>query len=246
MTRCPRMSESGRRLEWSSARCPPDLARRHGSDREQSPARLLRHLVVRRIDVEAPDSTDFARARAWCEAALVAAQADRADELLGAVLALVERTRTVGVLLSFSVLASTRPPLLLRARRDAEAAWAPLAEATQRALAGVRDTRVPALRMPRLRRRSLVPLTVPTALAYTCAKRTRARRPQPSVQVPSDDVTGVVDRDLASRVMVDPGPDRVLASDSFVSWLVSLPDPPGMIWRYPSAPSLNTLLHTIA
>ena len=218
MTTCPQMSELGRRLKWSSVRCPPDLARQPGNDREQSPARLLRHLVVRRLDLEAPDSTDFLRARAWCQAALVAAQADRADELLGAVFALVERTRTVGGLPSFSVLASTRPPLLLRARPDADAAWALLAVATQRALAGMRDTRVPALRKPRLRQRSLVPPTVPTALVYTCAKRTKARRPQPPVQVASDDVTGAVDRDLASPVTVDRGPDRVLASDISLSY----------------------------
>lgn len=137
------------RTLWSSARCPDELASTHGVDLDSSPSRLLRHLIVRRLDLETPDSEDSARSRAWCRAALVPAQANRDDELLEAVLQAVEQTRIVGGSLTLEDLATVRPGLLLRARPDVEAAWLPLSEASDLALAAVRDTVGAGTHLPR-------------------------------------------------------------------------------------------------
>lgn len=134
---------------WGSARCPAGLAEQHGIDRNRSPARLLRHLIARRFDLEDPHSVDAAQARAWCQAALVPAQAGSAAELLGAVLDRVEEARTTGGSLDFAALAAARPGLLLQARPDTDAAWRPLAEHTQHVVGAVRDTLGAGLQLPR-------------------------------------------------------------------------------------------------
>jgi hypothetical protein len=137
------------RALWGSARCPIELAEEHGIDRDSSPARLLRHLIARRFDLESPDSVDAAQARAWCQAALVPAQAGAADELLRALLTRVEETRTTGGSLDFAALAAVRPGLLLQARPDVDAGWRPLMEHTQHAVDAVRDTLGGGIQLPR-------------------------------------------------------------------------------------------------
>jgi hypothetical protein len=52
----PRAFNEIHRSLWESARCPDDVAAEHGLDRDSSPARLLRHLIARRFDLESPDS----------------------------------------------------------------------------------------------------------------------------------------------------------------------------------------------
>ncbi len=105
----PRAFNATHRSLWNSARCPTELAEQHGIDRDSSPARLLRHLLARRFDLESPDSVDAAQTRAWCQGALVPAQAGAADGLLRAVLTRLEETRTTGGSLNFAALAAVRP-----------------------------------------------------------------------------------------------------------------------------------------
>lgn len=145
----PRAFNVTHRSLWGSARCPVELAEQHGVDRDSSPARLLRQLIPRRFDLESPDSVDAAQARAWCQAALVPAQAGAANDLLHAVLTRVEETRTTGGSLNFAALAGVRPGLLLQARPDVDAAWRPLAEHTQHAVDAVRDTLGADVQLPR-------------------------------------------------------------------------------------------------
>jgi hypothetical protein len=166
---------------WKSSRCPPAMASQYGIDRDSSPARLLRHLIVRRFDLESPDSVDAGQARAWCQLALVPAQAASADELLRAVLARVEEARTRGGSLDFAAVASASPGLLLHARPDVDAAWRPLAEHTKRAVSAVRDTLGAGVSLPRAhawaslqeaQRRPVTVLTGPSG----CGKSALAKR----------------------------------------------------------------------
>ena len=145
----PRAFNAAHRSLWDSARCPVELAEQHGVDRDSSPARLLRQLIPRRFDFESPDSVDAAQARAWCQAALVPAQAGAAADLLHAVLSRVEDARTTGGSLNFAALAGVRPGLLLQARPDVDAAWRPLADHTQHTVDGVRDTLGADVQLPR-------------------------------------------------------------------------------------------------
>ena len=145
----PRAFNGTHRSLWQSARCPEDLAHAASVDRATSPARLFRHLVVRRFDLAVPDSVHAAQALAWCQAALVPGQASSAGDLLRALFDLVEVTRTTAGTLDFTALASARPGVVLLARPDVEAAWQPLAEHTEQTAALVRDTIGAGVRVPR-------------------------------------------------------------------------------------------------
>jgi hypothetical protein len=147
--RTPGAFNATHRALWNSARCPADMADQYGIDRESSPARLLRHLIPRRFDLERADSVDAAQACSWCRTALVPAQAGSAADLLKAVLTRVEKARTTGGSVDFAALAALRPDLLFQVRPDAEAAWQPVAEHTRRAADGLRDTLGTDLRVPR-------------------------------------------------------------------------------------------------
>ena len=125
---------------WSSAACPAGLAAARGIDVASSPARLLRHLLVRHLDLLAPDSRSLAEAAAWCRQALVAEESMRAEELWEALRTHVSELRPAGGSLTWdSLLRHLRGRFIFRTRPDAASDWELLAGHTDAALRTVRD-----------------------------------------------------------------------------------------------------------
>ncbi len=132
---------STHRSLWRSAACPAELATASGVDETTSPARLLRHLVPRRLDLLAPASQAHAEAEGFCRRALVPEMSARGRELWEALCQLVSEVRPVGGSLDWdSLLQRFRGRFVFRARPDAEPDWELLDRHTASALETVRDT----------------------------------------------------------------------------------------------------------
>lgn len=126
---------------WRSAACPADLAAARGVDVATSPARLLRHLLPRRLDLLAPASQALSDAVAFSRQALVPEMSARAEEFWEALCQFVSEVRPTGGSLDWDLLLRQfRRRFAFRAHPDVEPDWQLLTRHTASALETVRDT----------------------------------------------------------------------------------------------------------
>jgi hypothetical protein len=135
---------------WESARCPAELAARHGVDVASSPALLLDRLLALRLDLLRAGSQAVVEAQEWCERALVPGQSVGASDLWVALCQVVSSVRPTGGSLEFPALSRRLGRRFAFALRpDVTPDWLLLNRHTAIALHLVRDHLGTNLKLPR-------------------------------------------------------------------------------------------------
>lgn len=144
-----RANDAMRRLH-ESARCPGDLAAKHGVDAETSSGRLLRRLLWVPLDFEHDGSDSRSRALWLCRDLLRSGSTDEASALWEKLKGIAHRLRrSAGGIDLPRLLDELREPFALRGFPDYADDWSRLDEDTRSALRRVRVTIGGAVTLPR-------------------------------------------------------------------------------------------------